>query len=78
MRCAGFSAEAHRLRECYGHLVKAYGPQKWWPAKTPFEVVIGAYCRKVAMCEGCPLAWDLPDSASNANASKQGRRATAT
>ena len=32
-----------RLREFYAHLVKAYGPQQWWPAKSPFEVVIGAY-----------------------------------
>lgn len=32
-----------RLREFYSHLVKAYGPQQWWPAKSAFEVVIGAY-----------------------------------
>ncbi|MDE3148629.1 MAG: base excision DNA repair protein [Acidobacteriota bacterium] len=24
-------------------LVKAYGPQHWWPAETPFEVILGAY-----------------------------------
>jgi endonuclease-3 related protein len=24
-------------------LAEAYGPQYWWPAKTPFEVVLGAY-----------------------------------
>jgi endonuclease-3 related protein len=24
-------------------LLAAYGPQHWWPAKTPFEVVLGAY-----------------------------------
>jgi endonuclease-3 related protein len=24
-------------------LMKAYGPQQWWPAKTPFEVILGAY-----------------------------------
>ena len=34
---------AARLRRFYSELVKAYGPQQWWPAKTPFEVVIGAY-----------------------------------
>ena len=34
---------ARRLREFYSRLVEAYGPQQWWPAKTPFEVVIGAY-----------------------------------
>jgi endonuclease-3 related protein len=31
------------LRGFYSRLVEAYGPQQWWPAKTPFEVVIGAY-----------------------------------
>jgi endonuclease III related protein len=36
-------AAPQRLREFYSHLVKAYGPQQWWPAKSPFEVVIGAY-----------------------------------
>jgi endonuclease-3 related protein len=24
-------------------MVKAYGPQHWWPAQTPFEVILGAY-----------------------------------
>jgi endonuclease-3 related protein len=24
-------------------LVKAYGPQHWWPSQTPFEVILGAY-----------------------------------
>jgi endonuclease-3 related protein len=24
-------------------LAQAYGPQHWWPAKTPFEVILGAY-----------------------------------
>ena len=33
----------HRLRDFYSHLAKAYGPQQWWPAKSLFEVVIGAY-----------------------------------
>ena len=23
--------------------MRAYGPQSWWPAKTPFEVILGAY-----------------------------------
>jgi len=27
----------------YAALVDAYGPQQWWPAKTPLEVVVGAY-----------------------------------
>ena len=32
-----------RLRKLHGLLEKAYGPQHWWPAETPFEVVVGAY-----------------------------------
>ena len=36
-------AFARRLRTMYDHLVECFGPQQWWPAKTPFEVVIGAY-----------------------------------
>jgi endonuclease III related protein len=34
---------ALRLRAMYERLLQAYGPQNWWPAKTPLEVVIGAY-----------------------------------
>ncbi len=26
----------------YGAMFKAYGPQHWWPARTPTEVVVGA------------------------------------
>lgn len=36
------TTESHRLREMYATLMAAYGPQKWWPADTPFEVVLGA------------------------------------
>lgn len=41
-RGAGFTA-ARRLRWINDRLEKAYGPQHWWPAETPFEVVLGAY-----------------------------------
>jgi endonuclease-3 related protein len=34
---------AQRLRAIHDRLVKAYGPQFWWPAKTTAEVIIGAY-----------------------------------
>jgi len=27
----------------YVALADAYGPQQWWPAETPFEVIVGAY-----------------------------------
>lgn len=31
-----------RLNEIYQLLLKAYGPQKWWPAESPLEVMVGA------------------------------------
>lgn len=34
---------AERLRRMHDRLAAAYGPQHWWPAQTPFEVVLGAY-----------------------------------
>lgn len=34
---------AQRLRRMYDALLKAYGTQQWWPALTPFEVILGAY-----------------------------------
>jgi endonuclease-3 related protein len=27
----------------HDRLAEAYGPQHWWPAETPFEVILGAY-----------------------------------
>lgn len=30
------------LQLLYGHLLARYGPQGWWPADTPFEVMVGA------------------------------------
>jgi endonuclease III related protein len=27
----------------HDRLAQAYGPQHWWPARTPFEVILGAY-----------------------------------
>jgi endonuclease III related protein len=34
---------ARRLRRMHDVLLRAYGPQSWWPARTPFEVILGAY-----------------------------------
>jgi endonuclease-3 related protein len=31
------------IRKYYGVLYRAWGPQHWWPAETPFEVIVGAY-----------------------------------
>lgn len=30
------------IREAYDRLFAAYGPQGWWPAETPLEVMVGA------------------------------------
>ncbi len=30
------------LKEVYDRLYVAYGPQHWWPADSPFEVIVGA------------------------------------
>lgn len=31
-----------RTRQIYRELSRAWGPQHWWPAETPFEVIVGA------------------------------------
>ena len=30
------------LMDIYGRLLESYGPQDWWPADSPFEVMVGA------------------------------------
>ena len=30
------------LKKIYKRLYKAYGPRRWWPGETPFEVMVGA------------------------------------
>ncbi|OGP64290.1 MAG: endonuclease [Deltaproteobacteria bacterium RBG_13_47_9] len=32
----------HFLMDIYQRLYDAYGPRHWWPADTPFEVIVGA------------------------------------
>lgn len=32
-----------QIREYHRTLAAAYGPQHWWPARTRFEVIVGAY-----------------------------------
>lgn len=32
-----------QVRAYYRTLYAAWGPQHWWPARTPFEVIVGAY-----------------------------------
>lgn len=39
----GFAvASEHVLMQMYRTLREAFGPQNWWPAQTPFEVMLGA------------------------------------
>jgi endonuclease-3 related protein len=33
---------AATLQDVYDRLLAAYGPQHWWPGRTPFEVLVGA------------------------------------
>ncbi len=34
--------DRNRLLDLYTRLQESYGPQYWWPAETPFEVMVGA------------------------------------
>ncbi len=36
------SAFSKELRDIFNTLLKEYGPQRWWPGDTPFEVMVGA------------------------------------
>jgi len=36
-------AKQEEIRKFYRTLYRAWGPQHWWPAETPFEVIVGAY-----------------------------------
>jgi endonuclease III related protein len=37
------AAPRAELRRYYRALSHAWGPQHWWPAESPFEVIVGAY-----------------------------------
>ncbi len=36
------SSKRHEIVEIYDRLYTHFGPQHWWPAETPFEVMVGA------------------------------------
>ena len=38
----GTSNSRRIVREIYHKLSRSWGPQHWWPAETPFEVIVGA------------------------------------
>ncbi|MBI3834965.1 MAG: endonuclease III domain-containing protein [Planctomycetes bacterium] len=33
---------SRQIREIFDRLFEAFGPQHWWPARTPLEVIVGA------------------------------------
>jgi endonuclease III related protein len=39
----GSEAKDERIRAYYRTLSRAWGPQNWWPARSRFEVIAGAY-----------------------------------
>jgi len=38
----GNQSISHTLLDIYHQLMARYGPQNWWPAQEPFEVIVGA------------------------------------
>lgn len=37
------ASQQSRIRDIYAELSRLWGPQHWWPARTTFEVILGAY-----------------------------------
>lgn len=50
------SANRKMLLGIYGDLLKRYGPQHWWPAETPFEVMVGAILTQATSWVGAAKA----------------------
>jgi endonuclease-3 related protein len=47
-----------KLNEIYELLLKAYGPQHWWPAESPLEVMVGAVLTQNTNWQGVEQAID--------------------
>lgn len=45
-----------RLLDIYARLLRRYGPQHWWPADTPFEVMVGAVLTQATSWSGAAKA----------------------
>lgn len=45
-----------QLRAYYRTLHAAWGPQHWWPARTPFEVIVGAFLTQNTSWKNVELA----------------------
>jgi endonuclease-3 related protein len=46
------------IKGIYGKLLAAYGPQDWWPAEEPFEVIVGAILTQSTSWRNAALAID--------------------
>lgn len=47
-----------RLMEYYQAMLAAQGPRGWWPAQTPFEVMVGAMLTQNTAWKGVEMAMD--------------------
>ncbi len=54
--------EEEQIRAYYYTLFQVWGPQHWWPARTRFEVIVGAYLTQNTSwtnlsgpCDACDL-----------------------
>ena len=50
------STNRKMLLGIYGDLLQRYGPQHWWPADTPFEVMVGAILTQATSWAGAAKA----------------------
>ena len=50
------STNRKMLLSIYGDLLQRYGPQHWWPADTPFEVMVGAILTQATSWTGAAKA----------------------
>jgi len=50
--------QTQSIHHIYSHLYSAYGPQQWWPADSPFEVILGAVLTQNTRWENVRMALD--------------------
>ncbi len=60
-----FSPQPRELIDLYERLLSRYGEQPWWPAETPFEVVVGAVLTQNAAWSNVEKAIDRLKASGN-------------
>jgi endonuclease-3 related protein len=50
--------DRERLSTLYDRLLEAYGPQDWWPADEPWEIIVGAILTQRASWRNAEIAID--------------------